>query len=125
MSVTNKSRMHFFVGRIFFFDPRHFKIEHAHSETLFPIVGPPVTRAHHHALARFFFSPEINHGVRDRRIALNRVSAGPEEKIARFQAIELESLLLPAHDRLDFAGVPQPDVLAGGIARDIVDPVLS
>src|SRR5947208_12315121 len=61
----------------------HFEIEHAHAESLLTLISPAVTRTDHDAGTSFFFASKVDHGVRDRRIALNRISTGPEEQVAR------------------------------------------
>src|SRR4029077_19202168 len=78
--VANKSRAHLAILDLTFVHPRHFEIEHAHSESLLTLISPTVTRADHDAGTGFLLASKIDHGVRDRWIALNRIGPGPEEQ---------------------------------------------
>src|SRR5439155_26321838 len=82
--VANKSRVHLAILDLTLVRPRHFEIEHAHPESLLTLISPPVARTDHDADTGFLLAPKIEHGVRDRWIALNRISPGPEEQVARF-----------------------------------------
>src|SRR5690349_2820232 len=61
-----------------------FEIENADTIARFSLINPAIARTDHHAVAGLLLASDINHRVSDRRIALDRVSAGPEKKIARF-----------------------------------------
>jgi hypothetical protein len=124
VSVADKSRTRFAVFAFPLICARHFEIEYAHTEALLVLVRPAITRTYHYACSRFLFAPQVNHRVRDRRIALNRISAGPKKKIARLQIIEFERILFLTHNRLEFARSSQPDVLLAGIAWYVIDPIL-
>ncbi len=69
---------------------RQFKIKHADAKALFSIVCTTVARSDHDALFRPLFASQINHRVRDRRIAIDAVGAAPEEQIARLERIEFK-----------------------------------
>lgn len=77
MPVTDEPRLRF--GIVTIFRSRHFEIEYTYSEPLLILVSATIARSDHDPPARFLFPAEINHGVRDRGIALNRVSASPEQ----------------------------------------------
>ena len=49
--------------------------------------------------------------MRDRRVPLNLVGAGPEEQIARLERIELERIFVPTQNRVKISRLPHPDVL--------------
>ena len=82
--VANESRVHVTIFSLIFVGARHFEIEHAHAESLLTLISPAVTRTHHDAGTGFLLASKVDHGVRDRWIALNRISTGPEEQVARF-----------------------------------------
>ena len=103
---------------------RGFEIEDADAEALFAFISPAVTRTSHNAFVASFFSAEVNHGVRDWRIAFDGVSAGPKQQVARLERIEFKGIRIAAENRLKFSGLAQPDILLAGIARDIVNAVL-
>ena len=77
----------------------------------------------HDATTISFFAAKINHAVRDRRIALNAIGAGPEKQVARLQRIEFERVGLAANDSAKISGLPHPDILLAGIARHVVNTV--
>src|SRR2546423_13481116 len=82
--VADESRMHLAILNLTFVRARHFEIEHTHSESLLTLVRPAVARADHDAGTGLLLASKIDHGVCDRWIALNRISPGPEEQVARF-----------------------------------------
>lgn len=90
MSITNKSRMRFAVLDFTFIRTRHFEIEYTYAEALLILVGPAITRAYHYAPPGLLFSPQVNHRVRNRRIAFNRIGASPKQEIARLQIVEFK-----------------------------------
>src|SRR5437899_1337581 len=49
----------------------------------FPLINTSLACADHHAVPGFLFAAKINHCVRDRWVALDRIGAGPEKQIAR------------------------------------------
>ena len=63
------------------------EVENTDAVALFALINAAVARADHDALPGLFFPTEINHGVGNRRIALDRIRAGPKKQIARFQVI--------------------------------------
>lgn len=122
MTVTDKVRAQpSFIG---FRGLWNFEIKNAYPVTRLAFVGPPIARAHHDALVRPFFATEINHGVRDRRIALDAVGAGPEEKIAGNQFFEFECVFLTAIHRFERSRLAQPNVLLTRIPRHVANAVL-
>jgi len=62
--------------------------------------------------------------VGDRRVAIDRVSARPKEKVARLQILEFERIVFAADDRLKSSGAPEPDILRARIPRNVSDPIL-
>ena len=69
---------------------RHFKIENADAPTLFAIIRAAVAGSDHDASIRSFFAAKVNHGVRDRRIAIDVVGAAPKQQVAWLERIELK-----------------------------------
>lgn len=67
----------------------HVEIEYTDAVARLALVDAAVTRPNHDAIAALFFATDIDHGVSDRRVALDRIRAGPEENIARPQIVEL------------------------------------
>src|SRR5919197_4061996 len=108
MSVADERRPQF---AVVVFRARDFEIEHADSVARLPLVNTAVARTDHDTVARFLFASEINHGVRNRRVALDRISAGPEEQVARLKVFQLERVVLATEHRLEFSGAPEPNVL--------------
>src|SRR6266576_3408021 len=51
------------------------EIEHAHAVARFTFINPAVACTDHDALTVFLLPTEINHRVRDRRIAFDRIRA--------------------------------------------------
>src|SRR4051812_1513153 len=86
--VTDKGRSQFSFAVCF--AALNFEIENADAKARFALVNAAVARADHHAVAGFLFAAEINHRVRDRRVTIDRIGAGPEKKIARLQIIQFE-----------------------------------
>src|SRR5207249_10526999 len=103
---------------------RQFEIEDAHSKSLHNLISPTVARTHHHTRACYSLAAKIDHGMRDRGIALDCVSTSPEKQIARSQIIEFKGIIFLAHHRLEFPGASQPDVLLAGIARHAIHAAL-
>src|SRR5438477_10064151 len=99
MAVTDESRSQFAI--IVLSGTLNFKIKDAHSEARFPLINTAVARAHHDASSRLSFAAEINHGVRDRRIALDRISSSPEKEVARLQIFQFICVVLLYGDCLD------------------------
>ena len=116
--------MHLAILDLTFVRARHFEIEHAHSEPLLTLISSAVARTHHHAGTGLLLASKIDHGVRDRWIALNRVSTAPEKQVARFQIIEFEGIILLAYHWLEFPSSSHPDILFAGIARHAIHAVL-
>src|SRR5262249_10543800 len=115
LSVADKDGADFGVAAIGWW--RHFKIENANPPTLFSIVGTTIAGSNHHPLFGSLFSPQINHGVRDRRVAIDVVGATPKEQIAGLKRIELECILVAAQYRIEISRFTHPDILLAGIAR--------
>src|SRR5207245_146502 len=114
MAVTDESRSQFAI--IVLSGTLNFKIKDAHSEARFPLINTAVARAHHDASSRLSFAAEINHGVRDRRIALDRISSGPEKQVARRQILQFEGIVLLTEARLDTSCTSQPKVMMDATA---------
>ncbi len=81
MPVTDECRSQFSIVRLSV--SLHFEIENAYTVAGFALIDPTVARADHHAVPGFLFAAKINHRVRDRWVALDRIGAGPEKQIAR------------------------------------------
>src|SRR5207244_4176428 len=79
-SVADKDRTDFGVTASWWW--RHFEIENTDTPPLFAIICAAVAGSDHDALVRSFFAAEVNHGVRDRRVAIDVVGAAPEEQVA-------------------------------------------
>jgi len=75
-------------------------------------------------MVRPLFPAEVNHRVRNRGVALDVVSAGPEKQVAWLQLIELKRVFMTAVDRPEGPGFPKPDILSAGIARHIAQSIL-
>jgi len=124
MSIAHKPWVHLAVLDFIFIRARHFEIEYADTKSLLALISAAVARAHHHPRTGFFFPSKVNHRMRDRGIALNCISTGPEEQVARFQIIEFKGIFFLTHHRLESSGPSQPDVLLAGIAWHALHPVL-
>jgi len=88
--VAYESRTGFAILNFALVRTGHFKVEHAYSEALLALVSATVAGTHHYAHAGFLLPSQVNHRVRNRRVALNGIGAGPEQQIARFQIIKFE-----------------------------------
>lgn len=80
-SVTDKRRARPVFG--FRSEPRHFEIENAHAKPGLAFISAAIARTDHDPMIGGFFASDINHSVRDRRVAVDVVCAGPKKKIAR------------------------------------------
>ena len=103
---------------------RNFEIKNADAEMLLPFVTATVARADHNAMIGCLFATEINHGVSDGRVTIDKISPGPKEEIARFERVELEAVVTMREHGLEIAGLAHPDVLLARIARHIFDSAL-
>lgn len=98
---------------------RKFEIENADAVTRFAAITSPVARADHDSMIGPLFAPEINHRVRNRRVALDFVSACPKKQIARFKVRKLEGLFFATNHGLELSRFAQPGILLTRIARHI------
>jgi len=62
--------------------------------------------------------------VRDWRIAIDVVSAAPEEQVTRPKRVELECILVATQNRVEISRFAHPDILLAGIARHVGKAVL-
>src|SRR2546423_12937347 len=108
-----------------FIRPRKVEIENTHAVARFALIDAAVTRPDHHAIPAFLFATEINHRVRNGRVAVDRIRAGPEKEIAGLQIFQLERIVPAANHRFEFSGATQPDVLRTRITRYIADAILA
>ena len=86
-------------------------------------VGAAIARADHDAMIGRFFATEINHRVCNVGIAIDRISAAPKKKIARFEVIELKGVVAVSEHSLEIARFAHPNVLLARIARHVADSV--
>src|SRR2546430_1496768 len=62
--------------------------------------------------------------MRNRRIALDRISAGPKKQIARLQVFQFKRVVLLTQDRLKLTDPANPGILFARIPRHIADIAL-
>lgn len=122
VTVTDESRPQFALSVCF--TVLDFEIENADPETGFALINAAIARANHYPLSCFLFATQINHRVRDRRIALDRIGSRPKKQVAGFQILQFERVILFAHDGFEEPCAAEPDILLGRIARHIADVVL-
>src|SRR5713101_7607888 len=72
------------------FPPLNLEIENADTESRLALINAAVACADHHPVPGFLFAAKINHRVRNRRIALDGISSGPEKQVARLQIFQFE-----------------------------------
>ena len=92
VAVPNECRSRFSIVR--FSVSLHFEIENAHAVAGFPLINTSIACADHYAVTSFLFAAEINHCMRNRRIALDRIGPCPEKQIARLQVFQFKSVVL-------------------------------
>ena len=63
--------------------------------------------------------------MRDRWVAINIISAAPEEQVAWLESVEFKRVFLPAQDRVEISRFAHPDILLARIARHIFEPVFA
>src|SRR5947207_2565116 len=90
---------------------RKLEIENADAVTRFAAISSSVARADHDPVIGPLFASEINHRVRNRRVALDFVSACPKKQIARLKLRQLEGLFLAANHCLELSRFTQPRIL--------------
>src|ERR1043166_9464885 len=86
---------------------RDFEIEHADSIPRLTFVGPSIARTYHDPLVGSLLAPEINHGVRNRRIAFDSVSPRPESQIARSEFLQFKGIVVSTVDGAERPGLSQ------------------
>jgi hypothetical protein len=103
---------------------RDFEVKYTYAISRFALICSPVTGANHDPLPVAFFATQINHGMSDRRVALNAVGTSPEKEIAGYQFIKFEGVFSAAVYGFEGSRFTQPDILLARIARNITNSVL-
>ena len=107
-----------------FFRARDCEIKHTNAEARFALINASIACAYHDPISGLLFAAKVDHGMRNWRIALNRISAGPEKQVAGLEILEFKRIVLHAQDRLELAGPTEPNILLARIARNAGDVIL-